>query len=147
MRNADTLHIPKRVLLALFSICAVFIIVRQIPSQTAFAWGIDKIAHFLISWMFAVIFLWFSRIRYQISEQKAKKTAFLWVLFIGILWEIAELFDLKQGGAPAFPGIQKEWLYYGMDTVFDLISNACGALWYLYSSEMFLASSDSDPVP
>lgn len=147
MRKTEITFIPKRVLLALFSICAVFIIVRQIPLQTTLVWGIDKIAHFLVSWLLAIIFLWISRIRYQINGSKAKKTTFLWVLFLGILWEIAELFDLKQGGAPAFSGTQNEWLHYGIDTGLDLMFDACGTIWYLYSSEMFLVSSDSDPVP
>lgn len=147
MRKTGTMRIPKRVLLVLFSIGVIFIVMRQIPSQTVLSWGIDKIAHFSVSWLLAVIFLWYSQTRYQINGQKAKNTAFWWVLLLGVLWEISEIFDLKRTAAPAFPETQSEWLQYGIDTALDLIFDACGAIWYLYAPEMFLSSSDSDPVP
>lgn len=147
MRNTETIRAPKRVLLSLFAICVILVIMRQIPFQTtAYLW-IDKIAHFSGSWLLAVIFLWVSQTRYQMNGQQAKKTAFLWVIFLGMLWEIAELFDLKAADVFAFPGVQNGWLNYGIDIALDLIFDACGALWYLYAPEMFLSFSDSDPVP
>lgn len=147
MRKTDTMRIPKRVLLVLFSIGVIFIVMRQIPSQTVLSWEIDKIAHFSVSWLLAVIFLWYSQTRYQINGQKAKKTAFLWVLMLGILWEVTEFSGLKATNIFTFPGVRNEWLNYGVDTGLDLMFDACGAIWYLYAPEMFLSSSDSDPVP
>lgn len=139
--------IPKRVLLAVFSICVIVIAMRHISANTLVLWEIDKLAHMSVSFLLAVICLWIFQLRYHTNEQKAKKAAFIFVLAFGIMWEASEFFGVKPAIFFAFPGIQSGGWNYGLDTGLDLIFDACGALWYLYSSEMFLSSSDSDPVP
>jgi hypothetical protein len=122
----DILYVPQRVCVALFAICVIFIAEREVADMIRDSWHLDKVAHFLVSFSLAVIFLWVTSLRYHGNTAKAKKAAFLLALIFGILWEVWE-------AAAIFSGAATFGWDYGVDTLFDLIADATGALWYLMS--------------
>lgn len=140
------IRIPRRVPIALFAICVIFFVVREIPSKIFVFYWLDKPAHFLVSFSLAVLFLWIAQLRYHENAVKAKRSAFWLTLTVGVVWEMRELFLLLYVPPQpmlAFPIVNIGSIDYAIDTIIDVCMNASGAVWYLYLPEIF---SSGDPA-